>query len=41
MAVAKTTACGEDTNPTTLRGCEEDFFAAAPIPIVKNPFGSF
>jgi hypothetical protein len=40
MPFTKTQACGEDTNPTTNRGCEEDFFAPSPTP-VDNPFGSF
>jgi hypothetical protein len=38
MAANKTLACGEETNPTTSGGCEEDYFTAAPV---DNPFGSF
>jgi hypothetical protein len=39
MAANKTLACGEETNPTTSGGCEEDWFAT-PVQ-VENPFGSF
>lgn len=39
MAMDKTTACGEETNPTTNRGCEEGL-VISPVP-VENPFGSF
>lgn len=34
----KTLACGEDTNPTTVRGCEEGLAVAEPV---DNPFGTF
>lgn len=39
MALEKTLACGEETNPTTNRGCEEGL-VVNPVP-VDNPFGSF
>lgn len=39
MAFDKTLACGEDTDPTTARGCEEGL-VIQPIE-VDNPFGSF
>jgi hypothetical protein len=39
MALNKTLACGEETNPTTTRGCEEGL-VINPVP-VENPFGSF
>jgi len=39
MALNTTLACGEETNPTTTRGCEEDL-VVSPVP-VENPFGSF
>jgi hypothetical protein len=38
MAVNKTLACGEETNPTTRYGCEEDLVVQAPV---DNPFGEF
>ena len=38
MALDKTLACGEETNPTTARGCEEGLVVAAPV---ENPFGGF
>jgi hypothetical protein len=38
MDYTKTQACGEDTNPTTLRGCEEGLGTST---IVDNPFGKF
>jgi len=38
MAMNKTLACGEETNPTTNRGCEEDLAVAPPV---DNPFGEF
>jgi hypothetical protein len=39
MALDKTLACGEETNPTTKGGCEEGL-VVNPVP-VENPFGSF
>jgi hypothetical protein len=38
MAASTTLACGEETNPTTAGGCEEDW--ATPVQ-TDNPFGSF
>jgi len=38
MAVDKTLACGEETNPTTARGCEEGYVVAVPV---ENPFGEY
>jgi len=38
MAITKTLACGEETNPTTRYGCEEDLRVAPPV---DNPFGEF
>lgn len=38
MAVNKTLACGEETNPTTARGCEEGLAIEAPV---DNPFGGY
>ncbi len=38
MAYTKTLACGEDTNPTTARGCEEGLVVNTPV---DNPFGGF
>jgi hypothetical protein len=39
MARTTTLACGEETHPTTVGGCEEDL-VMDPTP-VDNPFGSF